>query len=273
MANLGKAFGMRVRVYARPHHREWIESEGFEYAASPVEAARGADVLSPHTGLGPFDAGTGRFANASVVDTQVLSVMNDGAVLVNYDRGEVVDADALDAALSAGKVRHAAIDADLFMDPGTGELSGPMTPYLTLLGKHGDKLELLPHAAADTEHVSRVEGARQAVDQIINCIRHKSVTNLKGDLPEGYTDAGPVTVNGVGKVSPNRLSAVSGNREEIAALANLAAQLGELWPSMRDAKDADQREAWIARHGSDLIRASNTYISLIEKLGLKGPYG
>ena len=29
------------------------------------------------------------------------------------------------------------------------------------------RLELLPHAAADTEHVSRVEGAKQAVDQIM----------------------------------------------------------------------------------------------------------
>ena len=55
-----------------------------------------------------------------------------------------------------------------------------MVPYLQLHEKHKGKLELLPHAAADTEHVSRVEGAKQAVDQIIDCILYKSVTNLKG---------------------------------------------------------------------------------------------
>ena len=61
--------------------------------------------------------------------------MNDGAVLINYDRGEVVDASALAAALDSGKIRHAGIDADLFRNPQTGELSGPMVPYLPLLEK------------------------------------------------------------------------------------------------------------------------------------------
>ena len=61
VASLAKAFGMNVQVYARPHHKEWIESEGFTYATSPIDAAKGADVLSPHTGLGPFDADSGKF--------------------------------------------------------------------------------------------------------------------------------------------------------------------------------------------------------------------
>ena len=60
-------------------------------------------------------------------------------------------------------------------------------------------MELLPHAAADTEHISRVEGAKQAVDQIFSAISVKKVINLKGDLPEGYTDEGATTVHGVGK--------------------------------------------------------------------------
>ena len=66
-------------------------------------------------------------------------------------------------------------------------------------------MELLPHAAADTEHISRVEGAKQAVDQIFSVIKLKKVINLKGDLPEGYTDEGATTVHGVGKVTQNRL--------------------------------------------------------------------
>ncbi|MEO0329120.1 MAG: NAD(P)-dependent oxidoreductase, partial [Pseudomonadota bacterium] len=186
VACLAKAFGMNVQIYARPHHKDWIEAEGFSYATSPIEAAKGADVLSPHTGLGPFDADSGKFANDSVVNSDVLNAMNDGGVIINYDRGEVVNAEALDAALASGKISYAGIDADLFKNAETGELSGPMVPYLALQKKHAGKLELLPHAAADTEHVSRVEGAKQAVDQIMNCIQYKSVTNLKGDLPKGY---------------------------------------------------------------------------------------
>ncbi len=273
VASIAKNFGMEVTVHARPHHKDWIESEGFTYAESPVAAATGADALSPHTGLGAFNSDTGKFANDSVVNDEVLSALNDGAVLINYDRGEVVNADALDKALSNGKVRYAGIDADLFKNSETGELSGPMVPYLALEKKHSGKLELLPHAAADTEHNSRVEGAKQAVDQIIDCIRFKSVMNLKGGLPEGYTNAGAVTVNGVGKVTPNTLGSAISNPETLTALRdaveNIAAQFGALDATT----DPDRRAALVERYGAELVKNSNRYIAMIEKLGLKGPYG
>ena len=273
VACLAKAFGMNVRIYARPAHKEWIEAEGFTYAASPQEAATGADVLSPHTGLGPLDAASGKFANDSVVNADVLNAMNDGGIIINYDRGEVVNAEALDAALESGKIRYAGIDADLFKNAETGELSGPMVPYLALNEKHGSKLELLPHAAADTEHVSRVEGAKQAVDQIMDCIRYKSVMNLKGDLPAGYTNAGAVTVNGVGKVTRNKLAKAVGEEATLLAIRDAAETLTAHWAAIHSTTDAERRAELMERYGSDLIKHSNTYISLIEKMGLKGPYG
>lgn len=272
VACLAKAFGMHVKIHARPHHKEWILSEGFEYAASPREAAKGADVLSPHTGLGAHDSKTGRFANESVIDADVLEAMNEGSILVNYDRGEVVDAEALDAALSSGKIRYAAIDADLFKDAKTGELSGPMVPYLALQAKHPGKLQLLPHAAADTEHVSRIEGAKQAVDQITHSIRYKSVTNLKGDLPQGYTNAGSMTVKGVGRVTPNKLAKTASDAKTLKLIAEHAANLSAIWNDIADASDEHLPDI-LAEKGCDLVKASNHYISLIESCGLKGPYG
>ncbi len=272
VANLGKAFGMNVRVYARPHHKKWIESEGFQYAETLVEAASGADVLSPHTGLGALDPQTGTFANAGIINADVLNAMNDGAVLINYDRGEVVDTNALGDALTAGKIRHAAIDADLFKSANTGELSGPMVPYLSLLENHADKLELLPHAAADTEHVSRVEGAKQAVDQIIACITERKVINLKGDLPDGYSHGGPVTVRGVGKVSPSRLADAASDAAMLTELAELSRFLADTWTGIEMSGSGSARETAM-EIGEELILKSNRYITLIEKLGLKGPYG
>ena len=272
VACLAKAFGMNVRVYARANHKEWIESEGFTYATSPVDAATGADVLSPHTGLGAFNADTGRFANDSVINSDVFNAMNDGAILVNYDRGEVVNTNALDAALTTGKIRYAAIDADLFKDAQTGELSGPMVPYLALQKNHTGKLELLPHAAADTEHVSRVEGAKQAVDQITHCIRYKSIMNLKGDLPKGYSNAGSVTVNGVGKVTINKLSKAAFDETTLKAISKQAETINTVWQEISQASGS-QRQALMNDKGAELIKSSNTYISLIEKMGLKGPYG
>ncbi len=270
VANLAKAFGMKVRIYARPHHQQWIESEGFTYASSILEAATGADALSPHTGLGALNAETGTFANAGLINAEILNAMNDGAVVVNYDRGEVVDAQSLDAALSSGKIRYAAIDADLFKDPATGALSGPMVPYLALLENHADRLELLPHAAADTEHVSRVEGAKQAVDQIIACITEKRVMNLKGDLPAGYTNGGAVTVPGVGKVTPNRIaSAATG--AHLQTLTQSTQELANLWQTISNTSE-DKREMTALEQAESLTRLSNEYITMIEKLGLKGPY-
>ena len=273
VACLAKSFGMDVSIYARPHHKDWIESEGFTYAASPEEAAKGADAISPHTGLGPLNAETGKFANDSVIDEIVFAALNDGAVLINYDRGEVVNADALDAALASGKVRYAGIDADLFKNAETGELSGPMVPYLALEKKHGDKMELLPHAAADTEHNSRVEGAKQAVDQITDCIRYKSVMNLKGDLPEGYTNAGAVTVNGVGKVTPNTLGSAIADAEALTAIRDAAENIASCWGAIDATTDPERRAELVERYGAELVANSNRYTSLIEKLGLKGPYG
>jgi hypothetical protein len=100
----------------------------------------------------------------------------------------------LDIALQMGQVGFAAIDADLFVDRQTNALTGPMVPYLALAQKHPSCLQLLPHAAADTDHPSRVAGAKQAVDQIFDAIISKRVVNLKGDLPEGYKHGGAKTI-------------------------------------------------------------------------------
>ena len=272
VAKLARAFGMSVSVYARPRHQEWIESEGFDYAETPELAAKGADVISPHTGLGPLNSETGKFANEKLVGTSVLDALNDGAVVINYDRGEIIDAEALDAALASGKVRYAAIDADLFVNQETGELSGPMVPYLPLEKRHSGKLELLPHAAADTEHLSRVEGAKQAVDQIYDCIQLRSVTNLKGDLPAGYSNAGARTVNGVGKVTPKDIRGCAHSRDDVTRLRDLAEEMAAIWGALSVADNAAQCERLIERYGADLTKASNAYGVLVDRLGLKGPY-
>jgi lactate dehydrogenase-like 2-hydroxyacid dehydrogenase len=189
VAKLARAFGMKVKVFARAQHHVRIAADGLAPFADVMEAAHDADVISVHTGLGALDAKAQRYSNQSLVDARVLGALNHCATVLNFDRGECVDATALSAAMASGQVAHAAIDADIFK--GTdGKLSGPMVPYLPLASKYGERILLLPHAAADTDHPSRVAGAKQAVDQIIDAILHKHVVNLKGDLPQGYTDGG-----------------------------------------------------------------------------------
>ena len=270
VAKLARAFAMEVVVYARPQHRQCIEAEGFAYAQTPEEAAEGADVLSVHVGLGRLDEATRRYANAGLVGKAVLSAMKAGSVLVNYDRGEVVDTVVLDRALSSGQVRHAAIDADLFKSAKSGTLSGPMLPYLKLAERHPGKLELLPHAAADTDHPSRVAGACQAVDQIIDVIRHRRVVNLKGDLPEGHVDGGARTPRGIGRVTTAALAAAAADpafTELHAVSREIADTLEAIVEAVEEGMTHQPAKGDVAALTRLLLRQRR----LIEALGLDGP--
>lgn len=272
LAKLARAFGMIVRIHAREHHRQWIEAEGFIYAADQVEAARDADVLSVHVGVGRFDAETGCYGNAGIVNAAVLSVMKEGSVLVNYDRGELVDVEALESALATGRIRHAAIDADLFRNAETGELSGPMKPYLALVGKHGSKLLLLPHAAADTDHPSRVAGAKQAVCQIIDSISLGLITNLKGSLPSGYRSAGTRTPPGIGPVKADTLLRIAEDHTAISHLTEIASVQDAIWRALSNAATDAERHSIIAARGRDLVKSINQYVTRLEAFCLNGPY-
>ncbi len=270
VAKLAKAFGMDVVIFARPKHKEWILSEGFEYANSMIQAATGADVISPHLGLGPLDANTKCFANEKLIDSTVLSVMNPGAIVVNYDRGELVCTQSLDSALASGQISYAAIDADLFKDAESGEVSGPLQPYLDIFPKYSEKMELLPHVAADTEHFSRVDGAKQAVDQLFNVIQFKKVVNLVGELPPGYRNGNALTVNGVGAVTTRDIASLSG--EQLKKIRALSQDLAAFWGAVEATKDADRRAELIERYTRDATKAANELFSVYANNGLQGPY-
>ncbi len=270
VARLAKAFGMSVCVFARSRHKQWIISEGFDYAETIKEAATNADVISPHVGLGVMNNKTGVYANAGLINGEILSALNAGAVVINYDRGELVCTKALDLALTSGQISYAAIDADLFKDSKTGTLSGPMVPYLDIVVRHADKMELLPHAAADTEHFSRVESAKQAVNQIFDVILFKRVVNLKGDLPAGYTNGKSLTVNGVGAVTTNDISSLSA--DELMNIRKYTEDLAAFWGSIEASKDPEQRSELVKRHIADATRVANQLTSFYAKHGLQGPY-
>lgn len=269
VARMAKAFSMEVVVFARSRYRIWCESEGFRFAATAVEAARGAGFLSIHTGLGPLEKG--RFANQGLVGSEVLEQLEDGAAVVNFDRGEVIDTAALRLAVARGKVRRVCVDADIFSE-GADRLTGPLVPYVALSREFEGVFELLPHVAADTDHFSRVEGARQAVDQILRAIRYREVVNLRGDLPAGYTNVGSHTVRGVGKVGVDRLLAVVQDQEATARLRASSESLAAFWRAVEATKDPAQRAELVERQAEMLVLKSNQYATNMEELGLKGPF-
>ncbi|MEO1142065.1 MAG: hypothetical protein AAFW66_06935, partial [Pseudomonadota bacterium] len=78
---------------------------------------------------------------------------------------------------------------------------------------------------------------------------------------------------GVGKVTRNKLAKAVGEEATLLAIRDAAETLTAHWAAIHSTTDAERRAELMERYGSDLIKHSNTYISLIEKMGLKGPYG
>lgn len=81
------AFGIRVKAWSRSLTPEKAEALGVTFAASPLEACRGADVLSIHLAATP--------ETDKLVDLRLLEALAPGAFVINTSRGEVVDQDAL----------------------------------------------------------------------------------------------------------------------------------------------------------------------------------
>src|SRR5688572_24292853 len=102
VAAYGRAFGMRVLVWAREASRERAVADGHETAPSKAAFFEAADVISLHMRLVP--------ATRSIVTAADLARMKPSALLVNTSRAPLIEPGALVAALRAGRPGMAAVD-------------------------------------------------------------------------------------------------------------------------------------------------------------------
>lgn len=100
-AQRARGFDMKVMYHARNRLSPDLE-QGAEYFADFHAMLPHCDFLSIHA---PGSAATTR-----MVDARALSLLPDGAVLVNVARGSIVDEDALYHALTSGKLFAAGLD-------------------------------------------------------------------------------------------------------------------------------------------------------------------
>ncbi len=111
VSGYGAALGMKRLVWSRSLTPERAETEGVQFAASPSDVAQNADVVTLHLATTSETRG--------LVNAEFLEAMKDGAVLVNTSRGEIVDQEALAAAIQKKKLRVA---LDVYAgEPGGGE--------------------------------------------------------------------------------------------------------------------------------------------------------
>ncbi|MEN9543656.1 MAG: hypothetical protein RLZZ598_489 [Pseudomonadota bacterium] len=102
VAGYGRAFGMEVRVWGSADSRQQALADGFEVAPSREALFEQADVLSLHLRL--TDATRG------LVRAEDLARMKATALFVNTSRAELLEENALVAALNRGRPGMAAVD-------------------------------------------------------------------------------------------------------------------------------------------------------------------
>ncbi len=95
-------FGCRVLVFDPAVGAADIEATGAHAVSSLADLLAGSDVVTLHC---PSTAQTRRMINA-----YALAVLRPGAILVNLSRGDLVETDALVAALQSGRLAAAALD-------------------------------------------------------------------------------------------------------------------------------------------------------------------
>jgi D-3-phosphoglycerate dehydrogenase len=147
--------GMRVVAYDPFVARERYRELGVERAESPEAVYAAADFLTLHMPLTDETRG--------MIGRQAFARMRDGVRLVNAARGELLDEEALLAALDEGKVAGAALDV-FASEP----YSGPLLER--------DEVVVTPHLAASTAEAQDRAGLIVA-EQVRAALEGGLVTN------------------------------------------------------------------------------------------------
>jgi D-3-phosphoglycerate dehydrogenase len=182
----GVAFGLDVVLWSRrfdgedrPLSREEAAELGLEPAApvalapSPAEVAARCDILSVHLALGP--------ATRGLVDAALLARLKPGAMVINTSRGEVVDHEALAAAVREKGLR---VGLDVYASEpsaATGEVNDPIVGLPGVYGTHhiGASTEQAQEAiAAETVRIVRTYMQTGEVPNVVNLSRKTPASHM-----------------------------------------------------------------------------------------------
>src|ERR1700730_5869146 len=102
VAEVGRAFRMKVVAWSQNITPERAQAAGVDYAASKEGGLRQADIPSIHIPLTP--------KSRALIGAGELALMKPSAFLVNTSRGPIVEEAALLASLRDGKIAGAGLD-------------------------------------------------------------------------------------------------------------------------------------------------------------------
>jgi D-3-phosphoglycerate dehydrogenase len=175
-----RAFGLRTLAWSRSLTSQWAEELGVEKCADVDEVLRRSDIVTLHLALNS--------ETRQLISATRLQLMKPNAILINTARGEIVDQEALLAAVKGGKLR---VGADVFDEEpaeGTSEFQNPILDLPQFYGTH--------HIGASTEQ------AQEAIAQetirilrmflqsgiVLNCVNLAKRTPAKWQLVVRHYD-------------------------------------------------------------------------------------
>lgn len=180
------AFGLDVVLWSRrfdgldrPLSEEEAQELGLDAAApvalapSPAEVAARCDVLSVHLALKPETRG--------LVDAALLARLKPGAMVINTSRGEVVDYEALAAAVRDKGLR---VGLDVYAaepSASTGEMNDPLAGLPNVYGTHhiGASTDQAQEAiAAETVRIVRTYKETGKVPNVVNLCRKTPASHM-----------------------------------------------------------------------------------------------
>ena len=155
-----RAFGMPVVAWSRSLTPEKAEQLDVICAASVKEVASQCDILSIHLAMSP--------ETKSLISSDVLSGLKDGAFFINTARAEVVDEEALYKELNSGRIRAG---LDVFSDEPEFK-KGEFTSRFQKL----DNVYITHHIGASTKQ-AQMAVAMDAVDIVRGYLQEGTVRN------------------------------------------------------------------------------------------------
>jgi len=201
-----QAFGMHVTGYDPFVSASRFRELGVEKAETPDDLYARADFISIHLPKTPETRGW--------LNAEVLAKCRDGVRIVNCARGELVDDDALKAALDSGKVAGAALDV-FAKEPVTDH---PLFGYSNVV--------VTPHLAASTAEAQDRAGV-QTAEQVVAALTGGVVStavNIPSVSAEDMEVLGPFLplARGLGNVAMALAGSSGIDRVELEFLGRIA---------------------------------------------------
>ncbi len=134
-------FGLKVIAWSRSLTAESAAELGIEHKASPIDVAREADIVSIHVAMNKDTKG--------LIGAAFFDAMKPGAYFINTARAEVIDQDALSAAIEKKGIRAA-------LDVFAGEPSGGTGEFTSTIAK---KVYGTHHIGASTDQAQEAIAA------------------------------------------------------------------------------------------------------------------